>query len=114
MLSARLLPRDEAQEHRSLGFGGSEQGVVVRGKTLHAVLSLALGQVVELPEEIPRICRDPDDDRMVACAVAGDADAIVSGDDDLLVLGHVGRIRVLSPAGLLARVVKPETEDRQA
>ena len=67
-------------------------------------LLMALSEVVELPETIPQICRDPDDDRIIACAVVGGAEVIVSGDDDLLVLDRVGEVVVLSPAQLLARI----------
>ena len=59
-------------------------------------LVAALCEIVELPEEVPRICRDPDDDWVIACAVAGEADVIVSGDCDLLDLGQVGDIPILS------------------
>jgi putative PIN family toxin of toxin-antitoxin system len=63
---------------------------------------LALSEVVELPETIPRICRDPADDRVIACAVAGRADVIVSRDRDLLVLERVGEIPILSASRVLA------------
>ncbi len=63
-------------------------------------LLMALSQVVELPEEIPRICRDPDDDAIIACAVAGGADVIVSGDDDLLALERVGDVSIVSLSGV--------------
>jgi hypothetical protein len=77
-------------------------------------LLMALSDVVELPETIPRICRDPDDDRIVACAVAGDADAIASGDDDLLALGSVGDIAILSPSEFLTRLeTQSNAEDRE-
>jgi predicted nucleic acid-binding protein len=56
---------------------------------------------VELPESIPSICRDPDDDVFIACAVAGDADVIVSGDHDLLDLEQVGDIPILTAAAFL-------------
>jgi putative PIN family toxin of toxin-antitoxin system len=59
-------------------------------------LLLALCEVVDLPQPIPPICRDPADDRVIACAVAGRADAIVSGDRDLLALVQVGKIPRLS------------------
>jgi putative PIN family toxin of toxin-antitoxin system len=64
-------------------------------------LVLALSEVVELPETIPCICRDPDDDRLIACAVVGEADLIVSGDDDLLALEQVGDIPILTAARFL-------------
>jgi putative PIN family toxin of toxin-antitoxin system len=59
-------------------------------------LAASLGEIVDLPHEVPRICRDPDDDWVIACAVAGDADVIVSGDRDLLDLIQVNRIPILS------------------
>jgi putative PIN family toxin of toxin-antitoxin system len=64
-------------------------------------LLLALGEVVDLPETIPCICRDPDDDRVIACAVAGRADVIVSGDRDLLDLEQAGRIAIRSATQFL-------------
>jgi putative PIN family toxin of toxin-antitoxin system len=65
-------------------------------RTRFVALLMSLGEVVELPDSIPRICRDPDDDRVIACAVAGKADVIVTGDHDLLVLEGVGRILIQS------------------
>ena len=64
-------------------------------------LIMALSDVVELPESIPRICRNPDDDRVIACAVAGGATFIASGDRDLLALGRVGRISILTAVEFL-------------
>jgi putative PIN family toxin of toxin-antitoxin system len=43
-------------------------------------------------------CRAPDDDKFLALAVNGRADAIVSGDDDLLVLDTYRGIPIISPA----------------
>ena len=67
-------------------------------------LVMALSECVDLPDAIPSICRDPDDDRVIACAVVGQADLIVSGDDDLLSLGKVRNIEILSPVQFLERV----------
>ena len=43
------------------------------------------------PEPHPTVCRDPGDDHLVALAVATGADAIVTGDRDLLELRPAGR-----------------------
>ncbi len=42
------------------------------------------------------MCRDPDDDKFLELALSGDADVIVSGDDDLLVLHPFRGIPILS------------------
>jgi uncharacterized protein len=47
---------------------------------------------IELAEPV---CRDPDDDLVLAVAISGDADLIVSGDDDLLTLGNYRGIDIL-------------------
>ena len=48
--------------------------------------------------------RDPKDNKFLALAVAGKADYLVSGDKDLLVLGHIGATPILSPTDFLAAV----------
>ena len=48
-----------------------------------------------------RVCRDKGDDVVLATAVAGKADIIVTGDDDLLVLKKFRGIRILSPRKFL-------------
>lgn len=41
------------------------------------------------------LCRDEDDNRILECALAGDARFIVTGDRDLLDLPHVSRYTIL-------------------
>lgn len=48
--------------------------------------------------------RDPKDIHVLACAMAAPAEAIVSGDADLRVLGSYQGIPVLSPADCLRRL----------
>lgn len=58
-----------------------------------------------VPEtEIHAVDRDPDDNRFLECAVAGDARFIVSGDDHLLDLGSVRGIDIVTPAAFLQRL----------
>jgi putative PIN family toxin of toxin-antitoxin system len=47
--------------------------------------------------EIPPFTRDPKDDKFVACGLSGDAEYLVSYDDDLLVLGAVGDMKIGTP-----------------
>lgn len=50
------------------------------------------------------VCRDPDDDAILACAVAAKADLIVSGDKDLLVLQSHAGIPILTAVLALERL----------
>jgi len=56
---------------------------------------------VEPAEVSPPVCRDPEDDWVLATALAGQAKAIVSGDTDLLVLRRHRGVRILSPRKFL-------------
>lgn len=58
--------------------------------------------VVEVDITLTVITEDPSDNKFVECAVAGDADYIVSGDKHLLDLGEYRGIQILSPAIFLA------------
>ena len=42
------------------------------------------------------VCRDPDDDKFISCAVDAGAKYIVSGDKDLLVLGKYKDIEIVT------------------
>ena len=43
------------------------------------------------------VCRDPDDDNIIATAISGQCSCIVTGDKDLLDLETVKSIHILSP-----------------
>ena len=46
-----------------------------------------------------RIVRDPDDDLILFCAVAAEADLLVTGDKDLLEIGEHGKMKIINPRG---------------
>jgi putative PIN family toxin of toxin-antitoxin system len=62
-----------------------------------------LGQWHSDPVDPPQVSRDPDDDYLVALAIAAKADALVSGDQDLHALDDPG-VEILTPRELLNRL----------
>lgn len=61
----------------------------------------ALATVVEVTD-VPRVVpTDPDDDVVIACAVAGDCEVIVSGDSDLLDMKQHNNISIYTASELL-------------
>ena len=59
-----------------------------------------------VPADIgPVILADPDDDIVLATAVAGNADAIVSGDAHLLGIGEFRGMPLITPAAAVSRLV---------
>lgn len=63
-----------------------------------------LGGVARIVPVIQKICacRDPKDDKFLDVALSGGARAIVSGDQDLLVLHPFHGIDIVTPAAFLA------------
>jgi hypothetical protein len=53
------------------------------------------------PSEEVHACRDPDDDKFLELAVSTNADCIISGDEDLLVLSPFRGIPIMRPAKFL-------------
>jgi uncharacterized protein len=82
---------DELDEKLRTKFElSSEDSDQVRGR-LEAV-----SELVNTTETLTVIKDDPDDDRVLECAIAGRADYIVSGDRHLLKLGSYKGIHILS------------------
>lgn len=63
-----------------------------------------LADLVEPPSLAQPVCRDPDDDEVLALALAARVDLIVSGDGDLLVLQAFEGIPIVTPAQALQRI----------
>ena len=70
-----------------------------RGRSAGEIISRfrAAALMVEGPAiPVPSTLRDPDDIHVLACAVAASADAIVTGDNDLLSMETFERIPILT------------------
>jgi putative PIN family toxin of toxin-antitoxin system len=86
--------------------------VMVRPKIKGRILPLhqeelleALGHDGVLVDVVSKVvvCRDPDDDHLLALSKDGNADILITGDEDLLVLKKFGNTRILSPAEFLRK-----------
>ena len=62
---------------------------------LTMVRTVALGEA---------ICRDPDDDAILACAIGGNARVICSGDGDLLSLDGFRGLEIMRPSDFCRRM----------
>ncbi len=68
------------------------------------VYFLRLRGELAIPRRRLRVCRDPKDDKFLEAALAAQADAIVTGDADLLTLHPFGGVEILSPRAFLERL----------
>ena len=55
-------------------------------------------QVIQIPKALAAVCRDPDDNMVLECALESHAQYIVSGDMDLLELKDFRGIRIVRAA----------------
>lgn len=58
-------------------------------------------KIVQVYEKISYVKDDPDDDKILECAVSVDCDFIISGDRHLLKLKSYKTIKILNPADFL-------------
>jgi putative PIN family toxin of toxin-antitoxin system len=86
--------------------------IIGRGKFARRILRASVSAVA-LVEDYQRLAtcvepvplaapvsRDPDDDQVLACALGAEAQLIISGDRDLLVLGAFRGIRIVAAEGV--------------
>lgn len=58
-------------------------------------------EVVEITNQAVGVCRDPDDDKLISCAISASADFIVSGDKDLCSLNKYKSVRIINVTDFL-------------
>ena len=61
---------------------------------------LKVAEMVEISKTIV-VCRDPKDDKLLELAVGGNADFLVTGDKDLLVLNPFRSVEIITPREFL-------------
>lgn len=71
------------------------------------IAAIAARAQMVIPQETVAVSRDSDDNRVLECAIAGQADYIITGDRDLLVLGFFRKIPVLTARQFLDRLSTP-------
>jgi putative PIN family toxin of toxin-antitoxin system len=68
------------------------------GEEIKAVIEeniLPFFEVVDITDKVAGVCRDPDDEKFLSCAVSASADFIVSGDKDLCDLKSHKSVRII-------------------
>lgn len=77
-----------------------------------AAALLANGEVIpKISGTIPAVTRDPKDDYLLAYAVVGAADYLVTGDEDLLILKQVQTVTLCRPRDFVELVLKRQSDD---
>jgi putative PIN family toxin of toxin-antitoxin system len=65
-----------------------------------------LGEFVIPKKKVKKIVKDPDDNKILECALAAEADLIISGDIHLLELKQYKNIQIVSPSEYLKKYKK--------
>ena len=58
----------------------------------------SIGVMMELPDELPERCRDCKDDYLLELAMVSNADFLITGDKDLLVMQTIGECQIVTAA----------------
>lgn len=61
-------------------------------------------EVIEKTAEVIGVCKDPDDDMFIACAISAKADFIVSGDKALCDVGRYKSVRIITATEFLKKL----------
>jgi uncharacterized protein len=100
VISPPLL--DELEDKLRVKFGVTPKDAAAIRAKLEGIADVVVPDLV-----IDAVKDDPDDNRVLECAVAGRADYIVSGDRHLLNLQAYGDIPILTARQFLDAIVAP-------
>ena len=92
-----------AEVERALRSPRIQDRYGVTGRDIARLLASPRTDALIVPgaQDVDGVSRDPDDDKVLACAMEAQADCIVTGDTDLLALGSHRGVEILSPREFL-------------
>lgn len=107
-----LITAPELLEELEAVVGRGSLQPLLQPSEVHIVMNALQFRAEVLPAlgPIPALSRDPKDDKFIACAIAGKADYLISLDKDLLALGRVEAVQIMTPHEFLNRRLNEETE----
>lgn len=103
-----LLPNDIVTElTKKIADKAYLSQKISKSSTRKFITSLcAVAEILNpITEPIPKVGRDFKDDYLLAYSMVGDADYLVTGDDDLLVLKQIDKVKIVSPLEFLRILV---------
>lgn len=68
-------------------------------------------KIIKVHHHVRVVDQDPDDDKFISCALAGNADYIISQDNHLLEIGEYRGIKMVGPQEFWFEYQKSEGED---
>jgi putative PIN family toxin of toxin-antitoxin system len=80
----------------------AEKMKLTKQKAKAAARLLERQSVIVKPKKVEKICRDPFDDYVLAAAVSGKVDYLVTADKDLLVLEKYKNVTIIRPKEFMA------------
>jgi len=91
-----LISQEILQEYREVGEALAKR---FSGVDLSPILELLIvkAELTESPSLLEAVCDDPEDDKFLACALAGNSKLIISGDKHLLKISGYRGIKVIKP-----------------
>jgi hypothetical protein len=96
-----LVPEDLLEELTTTVRGRRQLAERIPPAALETLTGILLefGEMVErIYESIPAVTRDPKDDYLLAYALVGGAEYLVTGDNDLLALsGQIAELEIVTP-----------------